>query len=132
MNDSSLIKFDVLGDERGNLIALENQRHIPFDVRRVYYIYGTKGGSPRGFHAHKTLRQLMICVAGSCKVLLDDGTSKVWYTLDRADQGLRIDPLVWHEMHDLSADCVLVVLADQPYDETDYLREYGQFLQAVP
>lgn len=131
MNISTLINFNTLSDERGSLISLEGHRQIPFDIKRVYYTYGTKGHKPRGFHAHKKLKQLMICVAGSCKVLLDNGALKEWHTLDAPNQGLFIDPLIWHEMHEFSSDCVLMVLASEPYDESDYIRDYDEFITYI-
>ncbi|MGE6513587.1 GNAT family N-acetyltransferase [Lysinibacillus sphaericus] len=122
-----LLNFRAIGDERGYLISLEAQRNIPFDIKRVYYIYGTNE-QPRGFHAHKELQQVLVCVKGSCKVLLDHGQKKEEYILEEPNQGLVINKWVWHEMYDFNEDCVLMVLASEYYDEEDYIRDYGDFL----
>ena len=124
-----IINLEVIGDERGSLIALENGNKVPFNIKRVYYIFETKSGVRRGFHAHKKLRQLAICVHGSCKFLLDNGHEKKFIELNRPTQGLLIDEFVWREMYDFSPDCVLMVLADNYYDESDYIRDYDEFLK---
>lgn len=125
------INFPILGDERGSLIALESNNNIPFTIKRVYYIFGTKAGVARGFHAHKTLKQITICVSGYCKMLLDNGHEKAEVWLDSPSKGLVIEGLTWREMHDFSSDCVLLVLASEHYDEADYIRNYEEFLQRV-
>lgn len=122
-----LIDLEVKGDERGHLIALEALRNVPFAIRRAYLIYGTKAGVARGFHAHRRLNQLAVCVVGSCRMLLDDGRERREVVLGRPDLGLIIGPMVWHEMHDFSPDCVLLVLADDYYDEADYIRSIDEF-----
>lgn len=130
----SLIKqidLKTLGDDRGNLVALESQRNIPFDIKRVYYIFDTKQGVARGFHAHKALTQVLVCVKGSCRILLDDGKIKEWTTLNQPNQGLIIESFIWREMHDFSEDCVLMVLASDYYDESDYIRDYDEFIREV-
>ena len=124
-----MIDFSSLGDERGFLVALEANQEIPFDIKRVYYIFGTKEGVSRGFHAHKDLRQVAVCVSGKCRMVLDDGYKKKEVWLDSPVKGLVIDKMVWREMHDFSADCVLLVLASEHYDEEDYIRDYNQFLE---
>lgn len=124
-------RFPVLGDARGQLISLEGQRNVPFAIARAYYIFGTVAGVRRGFHAHHTLRQLAICVSGACTMHLDNGSEKGELRLDDPSFGILIEPMVWHEMSDFSEDCVLMVLADQPYDEADYIRDYGAFTQAL-
>ncbi|HDX8443074.1 sugar 3,4-ketoisomerase [Aeromonas hydrophila] len=126
-----LVDFGVLGDERGSLIALESNNQIPFDIQRVYYLYGTKPGVARGFHAHKKLKQLAVCIKGSCRFVMDDGSNKQEVILSTPDKGLLIDAMQWHEMYDFSDDCVLLVLANQPYDESDYIRDYSKFIEAV-
>jgi dTDP-4-dehydrorhamnose 3,5-epimerase-like enzyme len=131
MKLGKLINFEVKGDERGSLIALESNKNIPFEIKRVYYIYGTKKGVRRGFHAHKNLRQVAVCVSGSCKFLLDDGENKEIILLDSPDKGLFIDKMIWREMFDFSDDCVLMVLASDYYDESDYIRNYEEFLRLV-
>jgi dTDP-4-dehydrorhamnose 3,5-epimerase-like enzyme len=127
----NLINFKIMGDDRGSLIALEENHNVPFDVKRVYYIFGTKEGVRRGYHAHKDLKQLAICMSGSCKFLLDDGKQKEHIELTSPTQGLLIEGLIWREMYDFSSDCVLMVLADAYYDENDYIREYDNFLKVV-
>jgi dTDP-4-dehydrorhamnose 3,5-epimerase-like enzyme len=127
----ALIDFKIMGDERGSLIALEENHNVPFDVKRVYYIFGTEHGIRRGYHAHKNLKQLAICVSGSCKFLLDDGKHKEHIELASPTKGLLIKGLIWREMYDFSPDCVLMVLADDCYNESDYIREYDKFLEAV-
>ncbi len=120
--------FEEHGDERGILISLEENRNIPFEIRRCYFMYNTLPGVRRGFHAHKTLRQVLVCVRGRCSILLDDGTEKRVVELDRPNKGLYITANTWREMFDFSDDAVLMVLADQLYDEGDYIRNYGAFL----
>lgn len=130
----SLIKFlDITskGDERGQLVALEYENDIPFEIKRVYYLTGTKQGVPRGFHAHKELLQVAVCVSGRCLMKLDDGVSKEEVWLDAPDKAIIIDRMIWHEMHDFSPDCVLLVLASDIYDESDYLREYSVFKSLI-
>ncbi len=127
--DIKLLNFDIKGDERGSLIALEEYRNIPFEIKRVYYIFDTKEGVVRGKHAHKNLQQVLICVKGSCKILLDNGKERKVITLDSPDKGLYIGSFVWREMYDFSPDCVLMVLADKYYDEEDYIRDYKEFLK---
>lgn len=125
------IEFDLLGDDRGSLISLEENKNIPFDIKRVYYIFGTEQGVARGFHAHKELVQVAICIKGSCSFLMDDGNKKETVILDSPTIGLVIDVMQWHEMHDFSEDCVLMVLASDYYDESDYIRDYDEFVGAV-
>lgn len=123
------IQLQTHGDDRGSLIALEDQKNVPFTVRRVYYLFGTKEGVRRGFHAHKKLTQLIIAVRGSCRFLLDDGKEKISVVLDNPGQGLIVESMMWREMYDFSEDCVLLVLADAHYDEADYIRSYEEFLK---
>lgn len=123
-----LIPLQAHGDERGSLVSLEEGRNIPFEIKRVYYMFKTKEGVRRGFHAHKSLRQVAIAVRGSCRFVLDDGTERVELCLDNPAQGLVIESFMWREMYDFSDDCVLMVLADQLYDEADYVRSYEEFL----
>ncbi|WP_272672792.1 sugar 3,4-ketoisomerase [Providencia sp. PROV037] len=123
------IEFKKLGDDRGSLVSLEQNKNIPFEIKRIYYIFGTKDGVSRGFHAHKNLQQVAICVKGSCRFLLDDGKTKEEIILDKPDTGLHINSFIWREMHDFSEDCVLMVLASELYDESDYIRNYDDFLE---
>jgi len=115
-------------DERGALSFLEAKRDIPFAVKRIYYIYAPSEGTRRGFHAHKALRQYMICVHGQCKVLLDDGKDREVVVMDDPTEGLYVGPMFWHEMYDFSKDAVLLVLASEYYDDADYIRDYKEFL----
>ena len=126
-----IIDFEYLGDDRGSLVALEGNRSVPFDIKRVYYIYSTKEGVSRGFHAHHNLKQVAVCLAGSCRFILDDGKEKEEVILDNAVKGLLVDNFIWHEMYDLSSDCVLMVLASDYYDESDYIRDYQTFLKTI-
>ncbi|MBY7868486.1 FdtA/QdtA family cupin domain-containing protein [Vibrio fluvialis] len=125
------IYFPVIGDERGNLIALEGMKNIPFEMKRVYYLFGMQPNIPRGFHAHKAIVQCAVCVKGSCDVLIDNGAEKQIVTLDSPVKGLLIDVMQWHEMSNFSQDCVLMVLASEHYDESDYIRSYDVFINIV-
>ncbi|MES3006290.1 MAG: FdtA/QdtA family cupin domain-containing protein [Pseudomonadota bacterium] len=127
MSSFKWIDFPPLGDDRGSLVALEASKTIPFDIKRVYYIFGTKSGVSRGFHAHKYLKQVAVCVTGKCRMVLDNGSDRESFWLDSPTKGILIEDLTWREMHDFSADCVLLVLASEHYDEKDYLRNYEEF-----
>ena len=121
------IHFPPLGDERGSLVALETGKTVPFDIKRVYYIFATQKNVARGFHAHKNLKQIAVCVTGKCRMVLDNGKIRQDAWLDSPTKGLLISDLVWREMHDFSEDCVLLVLASEHYDENDYIRTYTEF-----
>lgn len=123
--------FPPLGDNRGSLVALEAEKTVPFAIKRVYYIFATQQGVARGFHAHRNLKQVAICVTGSCRMILDNGLQREEAWLDSPTKGLLINDLVWREMYDFSEDCVLLVLASEHYDEADYIRDYDIFLQAI-
>jgi dTDP-4-dehydrorhamnose 3,5-epimerase-like enzyme len=125
------LNFKPLGDDRGSLVALESNKSIPFDIKRVYYIFGTQDGVSRGFHAHRNLKQVAVCVTGSCRFVLDNGKKREEVILDSSTKGLVIEDLTWREMHDFSPDCVLLVLASEYYDESDYIRDYQEFLREV-
>lgn len=131
MNLINWVDFKVLGDERGQLIALEGKMNIPFEIKRVYYLTGTKPDVPRGFHAHKELEQVAVCVSGKCRMIMDDGHYKEEAWLDSPSKAIRIGKMIWHEMHDFSGDCVLLVLANEYYDENDYIRNYSDFIGLV-
>ena len=131
MSLRQVVNLKELGDNRGGLVALENNNNIPFEVKRVYYIFDTKKNVSRGFHAHKALKQLAVCVSGSCKILLDNGKAKDTILLHSPTKGILIDHMIWHEMHDFSDDCVLLVLASELYDESDYIRDYDQFTRLL-
>ncbi|SFR51157.1 WxcM-like, C-terminal [Marinobacter daqiaonensis] len=133
MSQLKWIDFQSLGDDRGSLVAVEigMEKAVPFDIKRVYYIFHTAEGVSRGFHAHKVLKQVAICVAGKCRMVLDDGEERVETWLDSPTKGLLIEDMVWREMHDFSEDCVLLVLASEHYDESDYIRDYEEFIRRV-
>lgn len=126
-----LIDFPPLGDDRGSLVALEANKTVPFNIKRVYYIFDTQIGVARGFHAHKALKQVAVCVTGRCRMLLDNGKQKEEVWLDSPTKGLMIEGVVWREMHDFSPDCVLLVLASEHYNEADYIRDYEKFIKMV-
>jgi dTDP-4-dehydrorhamnose 3,5-epimerase-like enzyme len=129
--DISFIEFQSHGDDRGSLVALEDQKNIPFSIKRIYYIFDTKDKVRRGFHAHKKLKQIAVVLKGSCRFMLDDGKDKIEILLDNPERGLYIESFLWREMYDFSDDCVLLVLADSSYDENDYIRDYQEFKKLV-
>lgn len=126
-----LVEFKTLGDNRGSLIALEENYNAPFAIKRVYYIFDTKEGVRRGYHAHSDLKQMAICVKGGCTFVLDDGRNRDEIRLDSPNHGLLIEGLIWREMCDFSTDCILIVLASEHYDESDYIRDYQKFMDLV-
>ena len=126
-----MLSFHKRADNKGSLVFLEGLKDIPFDIKRIYYIHGVDGSSRRGFHAHKELHQVLICVHGSCKIMLDDGTYKADVTLNNPAEGLLVEGIFWREMYDFSSGAVLLVLASDYYDENDYIRDYNEFLQYV-
>lgn len=128
---TTLQEFKVLGDYRGQLIALEANKQIPFDVKRVFYIYGTQEGTPRGNHSHYKTKQFLVAVNGSCKVTLDNGKNKEIFELNKPNIGLFQDTLIWGTMHDFSSDCVLLVMANDYYVDSDYIRDYDKFIKEV-
>ena len=123
--------FQEHGDERGQLVALEEHKDIPFEIKRVYYMYDTDKGVTRGQHAHKSLEQILICIHGSCKLMLDNGKEKKIVSLEKPYEGLYISNNIWREMYDFSSDAVLMVLASDVYKEEDYIRNYDEFLKFV-
>ena len=125
------IEFPPLGDNRGSLVALEANETIPFDIKRVYYLFGTKQEVTRGLHAHIALKQVMLCVTGSCKILLDNGVVRESVVLDSPTKGILVENLVWREMSQFSPDCVLLVVASEHYSESDYIREYKVFKEML-
>lgn len=123
-------ELDVKGDHRGCLVSIEGSIDAPFEIKRVYYIFGTKSGIDRGKHAHINLQQLLVCVSGSCTIKTQDARGEVIFTeLEAPNKALLISGLVWREMLNFSDDAVLVVLADGHYDEADYIRDFNDFLQ---
>ena len=123
--------FQPHGDERGQLVALEEFKDIPFSIKRVYYMYDTAEGITRGYHAHKSLKQILVCIHGSCKIRLDNGKEKKVIPLEKPYEGLFVSNAMWREMFDFSPDAVLMVLASELYDESDYIRNYDEFLKSV-
>lgn len=120
-------ELKVISDERGSLVSIEGGMTVPFAIKRVYYLFKLNDLA-RGFHAHKELKQFMICLSGSCRVVLNDGRSAPQnIILNSPDRGVFIDHMMWHEMHDFSSDCLLMVLASDHYNESDYIRKYGEF-----
>ena len=126
-----LVQMNIFGDERGKLISLESNKNIPFEIKRVYYIYDTIPDFERGKHAHKDLEQIIIAIDGSCQFVLDDGEKREKIWLNRPDVGLYIGPNMWREMRHFSYGCKLVVLASTLYDEKEYIRDYEEFLNEV-
>ena len=124
-------QFQQHGDDRGQLVALEEYKDIPFTIKRVYYMYDTKCGVRRGYHSHTSLQQILICICGSCKILLDDGKERKVVCLEKPYEGLYISPGMWREMYDFSEDAVLLVLASELYEESDYIRDYDAFLKSL-
>lgn len=126
-----MYSFEEHGDETGTLVSLEENKNIPFEIKRVYYMYDTTQGTRRGFHAHKNLEQILIATSGSCKIHLDNGKETEEVLLNKHNEGLYIAHDMWREMYDFSEDCVLMVLASSYYDESDYIRDYDAFLNYV-
>src|SRR5918911_2163963 len=126
-----IIELPKITDPRGNLTFLEGGRNVPFEIRRVYYLYDVPGGSSRAGHGHKTLHQLMIAMSGSFDVILDDGYRKQKYHLNRSYYGLYICPMIWRDIDNFSSGSVCMVLASDFFDESDYYRQYEDFLKAV-
>ena len=124
----SLTDFTVHGDETGSLIAIEGCKDIPFEIKRVYYVYDTSRHAVRGRHSHKQLEQIIFCPAGRCDFILDDGTQRVTVVMDAPHKGLYIKGNIWREFTNFSSDCVVMVLASMAYDEGDYIRNYDEFL----
>lgn len=125
-----MLELPKIHDPRGNLTFVESGNHIPFDIKRVYYLYDVPGGSERGGHAHKGLFQLIIAMSGSFDVVLDDGNGKKRFHLNRSYQGLYVCPMIWRELDNFSSGSVCMVLASNVYDEADYFRNYEEFLSA--
>jgi hypothetical protein len=131
LKDCSVIELPKIVDPRGNLTFIEGTRHVPFEIKRVFYLYDVPGGATRAGHALRSCHQLIIAMSGSFDVLLDDGIEKERYHLCRSYYGLYIPPLIWREIDNFSSGSVCAVLASGPYDEADYYREYDVFLEAV-
>jgi len=131
IKDCKLIDLPVVHNPKGNLTFIEGQRHVPFDIKRVYYLYDVPGGAERGGHAHRDLEQVIIAMSGSFDVLLDDGKERKKFHLNRSYTGLYMRSMIWRELDNFSSNSVALVLASTPYDETDYYRDYDAFCKKV-
>jgi len=127
----SIISTVTKYDKRGNLSIIEAEKDIPFEIKRVYYIWDNKDNLPRGGHAHKELWEAMIALHGACKIKIDDGKSKVDYILSKPDKVLIFPPGYWRDLVAFADDCVLLVLASDYYDESDYIRNYDEYIKYV-
>jgi dTDP-4-dehydrorhamnose 3,5-epimerase-like enzyme len=124
-------KFNIMRDEEcecGSLIAIEEMKNIPFEMKRVFFIYGVDSKVSRGAHAHRASNQVLIAISGSCEILFDDGKERKKILLDSPDYGLYQNSMIWGEMHNFSKDCILMVISDDFYDPDDYIRDYDEFL----
>jgi dTDP-4-dehydrorhamnose 3,5-epimerase-like enzyme len=131
IKECQLIDLPKLADPRGNLTFIENDRHIPFDIKRVYYLYDIPGGALRAGHAHKTLHQFLIAMSGSFDITVDDGHHKMKFHLNRSYYGLYIPPMFWREIDNFSSGSVCLTLASDLFDEADYCRQYQYFKKTV-
>ncbi|MGO1043860.1 sugar 3,4-ketoisomerase [Clostridioides difficile] len=132
MDKYNLIKFEYIGNkEVGNLIALESNKVIPFEIKRVYYIYDVPNNVERGFHAHKNLEQVLICLSGSVNIKCYDGVKETVFVLNKKNTGLYIGQAVWHEMFSFDETTVLISIASEHYNEDDYIRNYEEFLAYI-
>ena|ERR1039458_5040199 len=131
VNDCKVIELPRINEPRGNLTFVEACRHVPFDIKRVYYLYDVPGGAERGGHAHKQLEQLIIAMSGSFDVILDDGYEKKRVHLNRSYNGLYVPRMIWRELDNFSSGSVCLVLASNYYDEADYYRDHVDFLLAL-
>ena len=129
MTKSYLIEIPKIIDSRGNLSVVENSKDMPFDIRRVYWLYEVPTGELRGGHSHKNLQQILVALHGSFKVRVDDGKNRQEFLLDRPNLGLYLDSNIWREMSDFSEGAVCLVLASKPYDATGYIRSYEEFMK---
>jgi len=126
-----LMEFPKIRDHRGNLTFIEGTRHVPFEIKRIYYLYDVPGGESRAGHAHRELASVIIAINGSFDVLLDDGKEQITHRMSRANEGLYICPGIWRELHNFTSGSVCLVLASEFYEEGDYFREYDDFINAV-
>lgn len=131
LQDCHIIELPKITDHRGNLTFVEGGNHIPFEIRRVYYLYDVPGGASRAAHGHRALHQLMISMSGAFDVTLDDGHEKKTYHMNRSYYGLYIPPMMWRDLDNFSTGSVCMVLASDYFDEGDYFRDYQEFLKAV-
>lgn len=131
IDDCKIIDLKKISDPRGNLTFIEGKRHIPFEIKRVYYLYDVPGGASRAGHGHRTLEQLVIAMSGSFDIHLDDGSRKKTIHLNRSYFGLYLCPNIWRDIDNFSSGSVCMVLASDYYDENDYFRSYNDFIQAI-
>ena len=131
LSNCRIINLPKIADPRGNLTFIETDRHVPFEIRRVYYLYDVPGGGARGGHAHKALQQLIVAMSGSFDVVLDDGDKRQRFHLNRSYYGLYVCPMIWRELDNFSSGSVCMVLASNFYDEADYFREYQDYSKAL-
>lgn len=130
LDDCRIIELPKIHNPQGNLTFIENNTHIPFDISRVYYVYDVPGGAERGGHAHKNLHQFIVAMSGSFDITLDDGKDKKTFHLARSYYGLYVCPMIWREIDNFSSGSVLMCLASEKYDESDYYRRYDDFMRA--
>ena len=128
IDDCKIIELDKHHKIKGNITVIENNKTVPFDVKRIYYLYDVPGGEARGGHAHRNLYQLIVAASGSFNVVLNDGKNTKTITLNRPYQGLFIVPGIWRELDNFSSGSVCLVLASEKYDENDYIRDYNEFI----
>ena len=131
ITECKLLELPRIKDPRGNLTFIENDRHIPFEIKRVYYLYDVPGGAVRAGHAHKKLHQFLIAMSGSFDVTVDDGNQRMQFHLNRSYYGLYIPPMVWREIDNFSSGSVCLALASDFFDELDYYRQYPEFKQSI-
>jgi hypothetical protein len=131
LESCQVVSLPQITDTRGNLTFIEGARHVPFSIRRVYYLYDVPGGAERGGHAHKEMQQLIIAMSGSFDVILDDGSGKKRFHLNRSYYGLYVCPMIWRELDNFSSGSVCLVLASNLYDEDDYYRNYDTYIEAL-
>ncbi len=129
LSDCRIIDLPKILDHRGNLTFMESNQHVPFDIKRVYYLYDVPGGARRGGHAHKRLKQFIIAAMGSFDIILDDGFEQKRFHLNRSYYGLYIPTMIWRELDNFSSGSVCLSLVSEYYDEDDYIREYDEFKQ---
>jgi hypothetical protein len=127
-NDCNLITIDQIGDRRGHISVVENNKEVPFEVKRIYYLYDVPSGEERGGHAHKDLKQLIIAVCGSFDVIVGDGETEKTFSLNRPNKGLYFTSGLWRKINNFSSGAICLVLASHKYDEKDYIRNYNEFL----
>ncbi len=129
IDDCRIIELPKISDPRGNLTFVESERHIPFDIKRIYYLYDVPGGAERGGHGHINLQQFIVAMSGSFDVILDDGVNQKRIHMNRSYYGLYVCPMMWRDITNISSGAVCLVLASEYYDEVDYLRNYDEFLK---